>query len=358
MAGLRSNSAWWAIQKQLAQGTAAAGTAASAFKIPFAGGSIGPVRETDRLAETDSSVDQGDPYVTASGVEGSPEAYVRDSYLPLLLHGVLNGAIVSSGTTNFTHQIDAAANDMPYYTIWKDIGAQSATTPFAALAPGIMEKFVDCRIGSATISAEAGSPLTIAAGIQGRIPTNEDAPASIAGLAMSQDPVYLYSHATDYAANPDVSLIKLNNGATFKIRSFELTIENNVSRQQTNTVYPLDVPAGVREVTLGFDLVFDDNSMYEQYHYAGGVDATTNIYTLGSTIAAPGAQFIFRRGTNNEVSFTLPKIAVEEFPVEPDPGGDPIVVPVRGVALRGTATDPIVRATVKNQNAGTAYAGA
>lgn len=351
MAGIRSNSAWWAIQKQATPGTAAAGTAASVHKIPFAGGSIGPVRETDRLSETDASIDQGDPYVTASGVEGSPEAYARDAYLPLLLHGALNGNIVTTGAADpWTHTIDAGTNPLPLFTLWKNVGGADAAA--------VVEQYLDCRIGSLTVSGEAGGPLTVAAGIQGRVPVRLDTlPAGVNGAVINTDPVYLFHHATDYAASPDVSLITLGaGGATFKVRSFELTVENNLSRQQTNSVYPLDTAPGVREVSLGFDLIFDSRAEYDKFHYgavaAGPQEISPNIYTINSNTT-----FTFRRQATpaREISFVIPKIAYEEFPVEPDPGGDPIVVPVRAVALRNT---PIVTGIVKNDKAATAYAAA
>lgn len=362
MAGLRSNSAWWAIQKQTTAGTAAAGTAASVYKIPFAGGSIGPVRETDRLSETDSSIDQGDPYVSASGVEGSPEAYARDAYLPLLLHGALNGAITTTGAADpYTHTIDAGTNALPLFTIWKNIGGTDTGASTATTGKHILEQYVDCRVGSLTISGEAGSPLTVACGIQGRIPTRLDAgPGGVASNAINTDPVYTFSHSTDYVANPDTSLITIGAtgiGTTFRVRSFELTVENNLSRQQTNSVYPLDTAPGIREVSLGFDLIFEDRREYDLFHYgaagtAGPQEISPNIYTISTSTT-----FTFRRQASplRELTFTIPKIAYEEFPVEADPGGDPIVVPVRAVALRNT---PIVSASVKNGLAGTAYASA
>jgi hypothetical protein len=50
---------------------------------------------------------------------------------------------------------------------------------------------------------------------------------------------------------------------------------------------------------------------------------------------------------NNELSFTLPSIAYEEFPVEINTGGDPIVSSVRAASQRSGSPD--VTAVVKNQ---------
>jgi hypothetical protein len=125
------------------------------------------------------------------------------------------------------------------------------------------------------------------------------------------------------------------------VGSFELTIENNLSLQQTDSSVPYDVVEGTREISLGFDLIFEDLSEYNKFHYGGaaGTTISPNIFTTS-------ALFTFTKGANNSVAFNLPNIAYEEFPVEPDPGGDPVTVSVRAVAQRGGT---ILTATVKNQ---------
>jgi hypothetical protein len=74
MAGLRGNQAWLMFQKQTAKGTPAVVSATNAYKVPFSGGSIAPVRSIDQLAETDASRDQGVSFARSGGVEGTPSA--------------------------------------------------------------------------------------------------------------------------------------------------------------------------------------------------------------------------------------------------------------------------------------------
>jgi hypothetical protein len=333
MPGLRGNTAWLMAQKQAAQGTAAtvtapvnsgaAGTGAGAYKFPFSGGNIGPVRDTDNLSETDANRDRGVTYVTASGVEGSPEVYVRDAGLGFLLMAAL-GADAPTGTTpNYTHVI-TPANTLPYYTFWRDIGDT------------LYEQFRDCKVSTLTISAEAGAPLTAALGIQGLVPSRLTAdPSTAPAITLQSGSVYNFNEAT----------VTLSGGATALVRSFELTIENNISRQQTDDVIPIDVIEGVREVSLSFDLIFSSLTEYNSFHYGGaaGTAVSSSVYTTS-------ANFTFSKGANNSIAFDLPSIAYEEFPVEPDPGGDPIVASVRAVAQRGGS--PVITATVKNQVAG------
>jgi Phage tail tube protein len=333
MAGLRGNVAWLMAQKQAAKGTAAtviaptnagaAGTGAGAFKNPFAGGNIGPVRETDRLSETDSSRDQGVAYVVTSGVEGSPEMYARDATVGFWLHAAL-GADAPTGTTpNFTHVI-TPANALPYLTVWRNIGDT------------LWEQYRDCKVGSLTISAEAGAPLTVSAGIQGLKSTRLTAdPSTAPAIAIQSGSVYNFNDAA----------VTLSGGATALVRSFELTIENNISRQQTDDVEPYDIVEGTREVSLGFDLIFESLDEYNKFHYGGAAGTT-----VSKDIFTTAAVFTFTKGVNNEIAFNLPSIAYEEFPVEPSAAGDPVVASVRAVGMRSGS--PIVTATVKNQIAG------
>lgn len=319
MAGLRGNTAWILAQKQTAKGTAATVAVASAYKNPFTGGNIAPTREVNQLAETDAARDQGLSFVSSSGVEGSPEFYARDASAGFWLWAAL-GADAVTGTTNFVHAI-TPANTLPYITVWRNI------------SDTLYEQYRDCKVGSLTFSAEAGQPLSMTAGIQGlqasRLTT---APDQATPVPIQSGYVYNYNDAT----------VTISGGATALVRSFELTIENNVQRQQTDNVVPYDVYEGQRVVTLSFDLIFETLDEYNKFHYgaAAGTTITNQIYTTS-------ANFAFANGANNEIAFALPSIAYEEFPVEPDAGGDPIVSSIRAVAQRGGS--PILTATVKNQ---------
>lgn len=319
MAGMRGNQAWVMAQKQTAKGTVATFAAASAYKMPLSGGNIGPVRETDQLAETDSSRDRGVTYVTTGGVEGSPEFYVRDASIGFWLWAALGADAVTGTMPNFTHVI-TPSNSLPYITVWRDI------------ADTLYEQYRDCKVGSLSISAEAGQPLTATAGIQGLQSTRLTvAPDNATPLAIQSGSVYNFNDAT----------ITLSGGATALVRSFELTIENNLSRQQTDDVVPYDVYEGSREVSLSFDLYFETPTEYNQFHYGGaaGTTVSPNVYTTS-------AIFSFDKGANNQVSFSLPSIAYTEFPVEPSASGDPVIASIAAAAQRGGS--PVVTATVKN----------
>lgn len=317
MGGLRGNDALLALAKQTAKGTP---NTTYTDALPFSGGSIAPSRTVDQLSETDSQRDQGVSFVQSTGVEGDPEVYVRDASIHRLLNGVLGATATTGAGPNYTHTT-TPANTIPYFTLFREIGDT------------LYEQFDDCKISELTISADAGQPLTAAMSVMGRQATRLAAePASVTSLTLAAGASYNFNEAT----------VTLAGSATALVSSFELSISNNVTTQQTDDSIPYDVIEGLREVTLGFTLIFETLAEYNRFHY-GGTAGTAQSNILGST----SADFLFSKGANNSIQFTLPNIAYQEFPVNPDPGGDPVTVDVTAVAQRGGS--PVVTSVVKNQ---------
>lgn len=326
MAGLPGNVGWLMAQRQTSgRGTPGTVTSGTTHKVPFAGGNINPDRNFDQLSETDSSRDRGVSYVSSEAIEGSPEFYVRDASVGQWLYGVL-GADAVTGTTDKTHTI-TPATALPYWTIWRNI------------ADTLFERFEDCFVSSLRISADAGSPLRAVAAVQGRKAVRLTAdPSTSPAIALESSYVYNYNDAT----------VTLGGGATALVRSFEFTIDNNVARQQTDDVIIYDVVAGRREVSVSFDLIFTTLDEYNKFHYGGvsGTEVDSDIYSTSLLFEFVQGGGVFSSATNG-LSLTVPALAYEEFPVTPNPGGDPIVVSVRGVSQRGGS--PVCTAVVKNQ---------
>jgi hypothetical protein len=308
MGGLRGNDALFGLKKQSAKGSPA--TTGSAYDVmPFSGGSIGPVRAVENLSETDSSRDQGVAYVQNFSVEGTPEVYVRDSNIHHILESVLGNLTSDAGPTNYTHDIIPAAA-LPYYTFYREIGDT------------LYERFEDCKVSEVTISAEAGQPLTASLNIMGRN-----------SVRLASQPASLATPASGAVYNFNEATVTLAGGATSLVGSFECTISNNVSMQQTDDAKPYDVVEGLREVSLGFTLIFESLDEYNRFNY-GSTSGTAQ----SSTLATTSANFSFSKGTGtNEIKFDFPSIAYQEFPVEANPGGDPVTVDVRAVAQRNAS---------------------
>ena len=320
MAGLRGNQGWVAAAKQASQGTAATVATGTTQKNARAGGGLHPVRETDRLAETDSSRDRGNSFATTGGVEGSPEFYARESSLGLWLTGVLGTDTVTGTTPNYTHTI-TPASALPYMTLWREVSGT------------LWEQYKDCKISGLTISAEAGQPLKATANVVGAVATRLTSdPTTSPAIALDSTAPFNFNNAT----------VTLGGSGTTLVRSFELDIQNNVSRQQTDDFTPIDVVEGIREVSLSFEMIFADLTEYNNFHYGSGSGTA-----FSSSIHTTSAAFDFSLGTNNQVNFALPSIAYEEFPVDLNTNGDPITVQVRAAAQRSGS--PVVTAVVKNQ---------
>lgn len=319
MAGIPGNRAYLVAAKQSAK---AVEPTAWQDKYFFEGGNLSPSRGTDQLAETDDTRNAGDFYVTQTAVEGSPEVYGRDDNVHHFLEYAL-GSSVHTGSTNFTHTITPAAS-LPYITFGKGQGNL------------LFEQYNDCKVDELTVAAGTASPLVVTAGIQGRS-AKRLATEWATGLAPP-------AASTNTPLNFNNALIKLGGAETRLISSFELTISNNLSLQQTDDSVPIDVVEGTLGVTLGFDLIFETLAEYNKFHY--GAEAGT---TQSPNIFTTNANFLFEVGVNNSLEFIFPKLAYTEFPVEPDPGGGPVVVSVRAAAQRHA--EGFVKAVSKNQKA-------
>lgn len=316
MAGIRGNQAYAVFAKQSVKGTP---ITVFTDKTWLTGGNLGPTRETDQYAETDANRDEGDTFVTMTAAGGAPEFYLRDDIAHHALQAAF-GAISTSGTTNYTHQI-TLANALDYWTFGKMQGGL------------LYEQYEDCMVNEVTISGEAGQPLTIQLDVAGRKSTRVAAEWASPPAAASAVPLS-YNDAT----------VTLAGGATALISSFELIVTNNVTTQQTDDSVPYDVVPGQRQVVLNFDMIFESLDEYNNFHTgtASGTTQSPNVFTTS-------ANFTFAKGANNSVAFDFPKIAYEEFPVEPDVSGDPVTVAVRSRAQRHASGK--VTATVKNQRA-------
>lgn len=284
----------------------------------FSGGSISPDKQTEQLSETDSSRDSGDSYVTETTMAGSPEVYGRLETLHHWLEYVL-GKRETTGAGPYTHVL-TASDEIPYVTFGRKQGSV------------LFEEFVNTKVSEITFAAPTHSPLTVASTIVGLGATRllEEWKAGLLPPAAPTSTPYNFNNAT----------VKLGGVETRLVSSFETTISNSVSTQPTDDAVPFDVTAGSRNVSLGFDLIFESLTAYDEFHYGSGA-GTTQVSTLPST----SAEFTFTLGTAS-ATFLFPKIIYEEFPVEPDPGGDAIVVPVRAVSQRHA--EGKLKATVVN----------
>ena len=318
MAGLRGNQAYLVGAKQTAKGTPATKWQDTFFYT--SNSSISPSKQIGQLSETDNTRQAGNNFVQTTGVEGSPQVYVRDASIGHLLEYVLGG-VANSGTVSEYKHVYTPAATIPYCMFGRGIGAT------------LYEQFNDCMVSDLTISAGTASPLTAQATIMGLSAKRlaSEWTAELAPPAASTLSPYNFNEA----------VVKIGGTETRLVSSFNMTISNNVTVQQTDDSIPYDVVPGTFQVTMGFDLIFENLKEYNKFHYGGeaGTEQKNEIFTTT-------ALFEFSKGAKNKVNFEFPQLAYQTFPVDPDPGGAPVTVSVTAAAQRGGS--PFVTAEVLN----------
>lgn len=318
MAGLRGNQAFWVAAKQTAKG---AEPTKWQDTYLFTDGNISPTRQTDQLSETDSNRNAGDFFVTQTGSEGQPAAYVRDASIHHLLEYAL-GTVVHEGAVNFTHKVSGAAS-LPYVTLGKGQGAT------------LFEQLNDMKCDELSFNWSTGQPGTVSASFMGRgaVRKTSEWAAELAPPATSTAAPLSFNNAK----------VTLGGAETRLVSSFELTISNNLTVQQTDDSIPFDIVEGPLAVTLGFDYIIEDLKEYNKFHYGGeaGTTQSASIFTTSNLT------FEFERTANNFLKFVVPTAAYTEFPIEPDAGGAPTSAAVRAAAQR--SSEGFLQATVKNQ---------
>jgi len=318
MAGLRGNQAYLVAAKQASKGTPVTKWQDTYFFT--SNSSISPTKTIGQLSETDSNRQAGNNYVQQTAVEGSPQVYVRDPSAHHFLEYVLGGVANSGSAGEYKHILTPAAT-IPYVTFGRGLGAT------------LYEQFNDCMVSDLTIQAGTASPLT--------------AQATIMGLSAKRQTEEWKTESAPPAAstaapyNFNEALVKIGGTETRLVSSFNMTISNNVTLQQTDDSIPYDLVPGTFQVTMGFDMIFEDLKEYNKFHYGGeaGTEQKNEIFTTT-------ALFEFKKEAKKYVKFEFPQLAYQTFPVDPDPGGSPIVVSVTAAAQRGAS--PFVTAEVMN----------
>ncbi len=318
MAGLRGNQAFLVESIQTAKGSEPTSWSDTLY---FAGGNIAPTHGTAQLSETDSNRQAGSFYTTTTAVEGAPEVYARPATIHHPLQYVLGTSVKSGTAGEYVHTITPAAA-LPYVTYGRGIGAT------------LFEQFNDCKVSECTVSAKTGGPLMCSFNVIGRTSVRQASEWS-AGLAPP-------AASTAAPFNFNQATVTLSGAETKLISDFTITIANNVTLQQTDSQIPFDVVEGQFAVTGGFTIIFENLEQYNAYNY-GSTGGTTQ----SGVIYATALKIKIEIEAKEYITFELPSVAYTDFPVEPEPGGAPIVVAAKFAAQRSAS--PFITAIVGNK---------
>lgn len=314
---IRSNAAWAQGAKQTAKGTP---NAVATYRTPLASDDrILPRAEMATFAETDSSRDAPNSEKLGGGAEGSLGFGVRDSFFHTILEQVLGTKVTTGIGPDYVHTL-SGADVLSYWTVQQMLGNT------------LWEQAEDLIANEFNFTVEAGGFATASVSYMGRKVTRLTAAPAPPAAGQASDPVY----------NFNLAAVSIGGVATALVRSLNLTLNNNVVIQQTDDFVPYDVYVGQREVTVGFDMLFENLDHYNQFHYGatGGTAQSPNTFVTD-------LNFLFTRSAANSIEFDLDAVNYEEYPVGQDTGGEPIVVPVRARARRNAGG--LLKAVVKNQ---------
>mgnify|MGYP001321256089 CR=1 FL=1 len=161
----------------------------------------------------------------------------------LLLKAMIGSIATTGGPTNFTHKLKSSTTDLDSFTLGLSRGSD---------ANGY-EVFKGCMVSSGTLSLNAGEEMQLSLDLiaqDSAARTTQPTPTYNA----SQKQIYHYEVTTDLSFDSQ----------SYKVRSFELTVENSLERRNVLgsklTLSP-DV-TDYRTVTISVELDAETNALY------------------------------------------------------------------------------------------------
>lgn len=313
------NNAWLTAAKQTDKATA---NQTAAFKLPFAGGNIGPIEDVVRPAETDSSRQEGDPYKVGHRVEGSPEHYFRIDDFLFHAYAVL-GAVSTSGTTDKTHTITPAAGGaLNYYTLHKSLDGE------------IIDEYDACRCAALSVRGSSGSLLTYS-------PTWFGLSTVFGDSAPSGNIVN-----TTIMSWPNVTC-SIGGSAPGTVRELELTISNGGGPVPGDIGMALyDWVPGILSITGRMVLAFETDDSYRKFH-TGSTSGTAAAVTNGTD----DIEILIEETSVRSAQFDLADALYTAVDIAPDPQGAPMTMAIAFGAKRSATIANYLTITGKNQSA-------
>jgi hypothetical protein len=286
-------------------------------------GGFGPRgnRNTIELAETDANRTAGDPIPVSIRIEGDSEHYLRPDEFHRDAH-LLLGQTSSTGSTNYTHTATpTSSGSAPYATLFRSLN----TTV-------LVDKMVDCQIGSLTVRGGAEQAITYTKTWVGLTPTFG---ATDTALNASSSQPYVY---------PEVVVTK-NSVTTDVITSFELTINQNRTLIFGDSgMGAAAVPAGRLECTGSIEILFENDQDWRSFQ-----TGATNGTTPGTTIYKQPLTITLTRDANTSVAFTMANVILTAYDPPGNTDGAPITVGATFRSARDATLANYITIVTKNQ---------
>lgn len=334
---IAGNQADIAIALQSAQGVAAT---ASQHRLYLTGGGLAPQKETEDIAETTADRLRSSAFVTRVQAGGAPQFVVRPNAIGMFLYGAMGAKAVAGVADPRTHTF-TLASVLPYFTMWRRLG------PLAA--GGLYEKFIDCKVAQLAFASQAGGLLQATATIMGLDAQSKD--AAEVTVAVEDAGAGAFIHADGEGA------LQLEGVPVASIEAFGLTINNNSTIQQGDSVSGYAVTEALLGIEATTTLLVEDFALWNRFIY-GAADPTDgdgpsrNILELGGT---NGLDFKFTRpgAPERSLQFQAPRVEAIPQTLEPNVNGDPLK---HQITMRVKKPASGSGLTVKLLNALTGYA--
>ena len=275
--------------------TATAATGASYFEAT----SVGMKKEVEEMKseELNTTRSYTRRFQMNTSIAGSVEKDLHPvDGIPLLLHA-LGGTCSSAGTTStgYTHTIT------PDETNLVKAGAAGATTAtslslLVRKGADLSYLYTGCRVGQMTVTGEIGSPIKVAYDVSGKAGTASTAVLTDTAVSFSTIRPFLFKDATFQYASTTAALTST---LAEQLVGFELTVNNNNDTDQRalgqDTI--VDIPAGMRDVSLKLTMRYDTTTSYSRYT-SGEYGAARIILTSAEVITT---------GVYYQLTFEMPK---------------------------------------------------
>lgn len=203
--------------------------------------SLSPNIERSKLEETSGNRDGGERETNRISVGGDFACYLRSTTAPLLFYGALGAKAATPPTApaTDTKHLLTAADDQPYFTIWRFWGGLLA------------ERFEDCKF-TLQFSGSAGQSAQVTASVMGL--NFSDVTDSIAF-----DPYNTVAGGAGAGildASPTIRIpgvvYNINAAENASISEFSMNINAAQNTQQTTKITDSIMEPGLREVEVNF----------------------------------------------------------------------------------------------------------
>lgn len=278
------------------------------YWLDVTGSDLGPQPESERRSETGLGVDVGGSYIRVLGAGGSANVILRPSTAPLIFYGIL-GTKAVTGAGPYTHTITAASTK-PFFTVWRSLGGQ------------LWEVFRDCQFTGVNVQWGAGGDVT--------------ADCSITGLSftrLTSAPVGGTYDATEAPFRVPGYVSTINSVVQANISEGNVNFEWGSTPIQTNAITNSYLEPGAREISGSWNEVWEAVGRYAEVYYGSAAGTAAS-----STQFIAPFSFVFPHVTaGHSLTLAAQRFAFQSAGATPDPGGDPLRVPIAGTVERPTS---------------------